>query len=1003
MADFVFPEDGGTGATDGDFNDAANFGSLAQATGLKDYVVQGLNFTLNAGTPSLDISEGKAVVTANSVTANQSGETRDGIAFVADMDARTGIGLTDGDVNHVFLQVDLSTDDTINIIVNTTNSAPAQPYVKLGTVDTTNDTTTELNRDIPISLGELESLDAGSRIISNLPAPTNPNDAARKQYVDAIEQGLNLKDAVRAATESNVDLASATDPNPVDGVTLSDGDRVLLKSQTTASENGIYVATTATDPTTWTRSADFDEDVEVTSGSFTFVEEGTLNANRGFVVTTNDPITVGTTDINWTQFSGAGQINAGEGLTKTGDTLDVRLDIDDDGGNVTPAYGINFGGNYFDVADDGDNTVSVSFTNDSVTVNGGDGLKNGGSVALGGSLTLDVEPADFAGTGLQDDGADNLQLINTAVTVAGNTVSLGNSTAVAVSDLSDVSNISGLEENTLGNKPVAGTEGRIFFESDTGKVLYDNGSSWVDIGVSNHSQLSGINSDDHHTRYSDEESQDSVGTILGSAFNYDDATPEITFVAGNVDVTNFDGSSGTSGQVLQTDGTSLSFGSVAGGMTDSERQVFNDLMAAVARNQFEHNLTELAYDGGIFDIFRDESKIASKTDVLIETLDGGDSNGTVEIAPDEEPGINNISYDNQSFGPGQSISGIFMKPDGTKLYLVDRDAQNIDEYDLSTAYDISTASLVNTLDTSSNAANAFGMYIGNSGETLLLNDNDANNLVEYSLSTAWDLSTATHQNNADISGNVGTPIGLTAKPDGSKVFIMDFSADTVQEYTLSTAWDTTTLTNNASFDVSSETTADNANALWILQDNGDKMVVNESGGGTDTLYQYTLSTPWDITSASFDGVSRDISSEGGGTTRDVDFVDRLGESKMYKGDDGDTNSAFRYSAVEGSGFSAPGTIISETKDLSLQENGGFSAPPSSVVISQKATIPAEEDIQYVVRDNNGNTVTVTQADIDTEVDTSNFTSTVVEIETQLLSSDSADTPTLDDYMAHFKE
>jgi len=452
MADFVFPEDGGTGATDGDFNDAANFASLAQATGLKNYVVQGLNFTLNAGTPSLDISEGKAVVTADSATANQSTETRDGVAFVADMDARTGIALTDADVNHVFLQVDLSTDDTINIIVNTTNSAPSQPYVKLGTVDTSADTTTELNREIPLTLGELESLDAGSRNISNLSAPVNPNDATRKAYVDAIEQGLNLKDAVRAATDgSNIDLTSATDPNPVDGVTLSDGDRVLLKDQTDGTENGIYVATTATDPTTWSRSEDFDNDADVTSGSFTFVEEGTVNANAGFVVTTNDPITVGTTSISFTQFSGAGQITAGEGLTKTGDTLDVRLDIDDDGGNVTPAYGINFGGNYFDVADDGDNTVSVSLTNDSVMVNGGDGLKNGGSVALGGSITLDVEPADFAGTGLQDDGADNLQLVNTAVTVAGNTVSLGGSTAV---DHIDLSNISSDDHHV---RPSAGT------------------------------------------------------------------------------------------------------------------------------------------------------------------------------------------------------------------------------------------------------------------------------------------------------------------------------------------------------------------------------------------------------------------------------------------------------------------------------------------------------------------------------------------------------------------
>ena len=157
MADHVFPEDAGTGASEGDYDDAANFASLAHATGLKDYVVQGLNFTLNAATPSLDISKGKAVVTDNAAQGNQSTETRDGVAFVAEMDARTGIGLTDGDVNHVFLQVDLSSDDTINIIVNTTGSSPSEPFVKLGTVDTSGDTVSEINRDVPVKLSELSS------------------------------------------------------------------------------------------------------------------------------------------------------------------------------------------------------------------------------------------------------------------------------------------------------------------------------------------------------------------------------------------------------------------------------------------------------------------------------------------------------------------------------------------------------------------------------------------------------------------------------------------------------------------------------------------------------------------------------------------------------------------------------------------------------------------------------------------------------------------------------
>jgi len=89
--------------------------------------------------------------------------------------------------------------------------------------------------------------------------------------------------------------------------------------------------------------------------------------------------------------------------------------------------------------------------------------------------------------------------------------------------------------------------------------------------------------------------------------------------------------------------------------------------------------------------------------------------------------------------------------------------------------------------------------------------------------------------------------------------------------------------------------------------------------------------------------------------------------------------------------------------LSLEENGGFTNPPQSAVLSQAASIPTDTDLQYIIRDGNGNTVTVTQADVDTEVDTSNFTSTSVEVELDLSTSDTSVTPTSDDVMVHFQE
>jgi len=196
MADHVFPEDSGTGAAEGDYDDAANFASLAQAIGLTDYVVQGLNFTLNAGTPSLDISKGKAVVTQSQATSSQSAETRDGVAFVAEMDARTGLSLTDGDVNHVFLSVDLSSDDTINVVINTTDSAPAEPYVKLGTVDTSADTTTELNKGTPIEADTLRGNNgtAGQVLKTDGSSTSWASVSAGGKFEDALANGKVLAD-----------------------------------------------------------------------------------------------------------------------------------------------------------------------------------------------------------------------------------------------------------------------------------------------------------------------------------------------------------------------------------------------------------------------------------------------------------------------------------------------------------------------------------------------------------------------------------------------------------------------------------------------------------------------------------------------------------------------------------------------------------------------------------------------------------------------------------------
>ena len=175
-----------------------------------------------------------------------------------------------------------------------------------------------------LSVGaQAADLSLNSQKITNLATPTASTDAANKAYVDDSVQGLSSKDSVRAATTANGTLASAfANSQAIDGVTLATGDRVLLKNQTAGAENGIYTVNASGAPT---RAVDFDSNAEVAKGAFIFVEEGTSNANAGFVLTTDGAITLGTTALAFTQFSGAGQITAGDGIAKSGNTLSVDI------------------------------------------------------------------------------------------------------------------------------------------------------------------------------------------------------------------------------------------------------------------------------------------------------------------------------------------------------------------------------------------------------------------------------------------------------------------------------------------------------------------------------------------------------------------------------------------------------------------------------------------------------------------------------------------------------
>nr|BAR38699.1 phage-related tail fiber protein [uncultured Mediterranean phage uvMED] len=165
------------------------------------------------------------------------------------------------------------------------------------------------------------SVSFNSQNITNVADPVNAQDAATKGFVEATSQGLNVKNSCVAATTGNITISTAlNNGDTLDGVTLSTNDRVLVKDQSTASQNGIYVV--AASPA---RAADLAAGANA-AGMFTFVEKGTTNADNGFVCTSDSgSAVVGTNNLTFAQFSGAGQITAGDGLDKSGNTLSVDL------------------------------------------------------------------------------------------------------------------------------------------------------------------------------------------------------------------------------------------------------------------------------------------------------------------------------------------------------------------------------------------------------------------------------------------------------------------------------------------------------------------------------------------------------------------------------------------------------------------------------------------------------------------------------------------------------
>lgn len=404
----VTNNDGGNTSTVSITNTTVTANSYGSTTAIPTFTVNAQGQLTAAGTENI------------STTLNIAGDTgTDAIAHLTDTLTFTGGEGIDTTVTNNVLTIageDATTSnkgiasfETANFTV--TSGAVATKNITLGSTTLTNGSTTttlagllQLNVDnLQIDGNSIISTDtnggitldpngtghisASNALIKDVATPVDPNDAANKAYVDAVAEGLHIHASVQAATTAAITgsvtydngtsgvgatLTTDTPINTLDGYSLVNGDRILIKNQANTGHNGIYIRTSST---VFTRAADFNTVAEIASGDFLFVSNGTVNGKTGWV-NTSKSITVGTTAVVFEQFSGAGTYIAGSGLAFTGNTIDIVLQtngglevVSDELGlkSTTAGSGLTFSSGVLNIGGTADR---ITVNSDSIDISG---------------------------------------------------------------------------------------------------------------------------------------------------------------------------------------------------------------------------------------------------------------------------------------------------------------------------------------------------------------------------------------------------------------------------------------------------------------------------------------------------------------------------------------------------------------------------------------------------------------------------------------------------------
>ena len=327
--------------------------------------------------------------------------------------------------------------------------------------------------------GSLDMDSGTSATITGLANPVNDSDAANKGYVDALAQGIDAKASCVVATTANITLSGT---QTIDGIAVSVGDRVLVKDQSTASQNGIYLCASST----WTRTTDANTWDELVA-AFTFIEKGTTQANNGYISTITAGGTLGTTAVTFAQFSGAGQITAGAGLTKTGNTIDVgtasssRIVVNSD--NIDLATSGVTAGTYKSVTADAYGRITAG-TNP--TTLSGFGITDTYTSAQIDTLFGSTESAATSAAAAATSASNASTSATNASTSAGNASS--SATAAAASATSASNTYDAFDDRYLGSKSTAPSvdndgnallTGALYWNTSTNNLFVWTGSTWT--------------------------------------------------------------------------------------------------------------------------------------------------------------------------------------------------------------------------------------------------------------------------------------------------------------------------------------------------------------------------------------------------------------------------------------------------------------------------------------------------------------------------------------------